>query len=347
MYKFLKNIFVVVGVMLALPFSAHATPMIIGYIPSYHGIENQLERIDLSKVTHLTLAFLHPNKQGEFIENNQPSCMTGQHGFPLRVSEIEHLLEKAHRSNVKVLVSIGGAAYPSCAGDWRTLLSSENRDKTIKNVLAFVHELGFDGLDIDIESKMLTDIDNNGDFLPFIKSLKQSLMAHDKLLTAATGSYIGGMLPESTLPLFDFVSVMSYDAVGPTWGSVGVEHSTLAKAEADLALWRNKGLSKKQLILGLPFYGYGFGKYKKNYSFDDIFGEFGPEKSKGDLIGNNCADCDYITFNGYQTIKAKTELALQLGAGVMIWELSQDVPANLGLLHMINETIKKNKNEKK
>ncbi len=334
---------VVIG--LVLPIYGHAMPKVIGYLPSYHGIENQLERINLSKVTHLMLAFLHPNKQGKFVENNQPSCMVGQHGFPLRLGEIHHLIDKAHRSNVKVLVSIGGAAYPDCAGDWRILLSSENRDKTIKNLLAFVDELGFDGLDIDIESKVLTDIDNNGDFLPFIKSLQQNLILQDKLLTAATGSYVGGMLPESTLPYFDFVSVMSYDAVGPTWGNVGVEHSTLAKAKADLALWRSKGLTKEQLILGLPFYGYGFGKYKKNYTFDDILGEFGPEKSQGDLIGKNCAQCDYITFNGYQTIKAKTELALQFGAGVMIWELSQDLPSSLGLLHTINETINKNKNE--
>ncbi|MDO6427267.1 glycosyl hydrolase family 18 protein [Thalassotalea sp. 1_MG-2023] len=345
MYKCLKNIFVAVGVMLVLPISGHATPKIIGYIPSYHGIESQLDRINLSKLTHLTLAFLHPNKQGVFIENNQPSCMAGQHGFPLKISEIEHLLKKAHDSNVKVLVSIGGAAYPLCAGDWRKLLSPENRDKTIKNLLAFVHDLGFDGLDIDIESRMLTDIDNKGDFLPFVKLLKENLMAHEKILTAATGSYLGGMIPESTLPHFDLVSVMSYDAVGPTWGKVGVEHSTLAKAKADLALWRSKGLSKEQLILGLPFYGYGFGKYKKNYTFDDILGEFGPNKSKGDLIGTNCAKCDYITFNGYQTIKAKTELALKQGAGVMIWELSQDVPASMGLLHIINETINNNKKE--
>lgn len=334
-----------VGLTLITPVSGYTTPKIIGYLPSYHGIEKQLEQIDLAKVTHLTLAFLHPNKQGVFIEKNQPACMVGQHGFPLRINEIHHLINKAHRSNVKVLVSIGGAIYPSCAGDWPTLLSPNKRDETIKNLLAFVHDLGLDGLDIDIESKMLTDIDKSGDFLPFIKSLKDNLKTQNKLLTGATGSYVGGMLPESTLPYFDFVSVMSYDAVGPTWGNVGVEHSTLTKAEADLALWRSKGLSKQQLILGLPFYGYGFGKYKQNYTFNDILGEFGPEKSKGDLIGNNCADCDYITFNGYQTIKAKTELALQQGAGVMIWELSQDVPANMGLLHIINETINNIKKE--
>ncbi|MDO6445996.1 glycosyl hydrolase family 18 protein [Colwellia sp. 1_MG-2023] len=317
-----------------------AKTVVIGYLPSYYGLMKQVEHVDFTKITHLTLAFLHPNKQGVFLEDKQPTCMVGEFGKPLKSDEIVYAVNKAHQAGVKVLISFGGASYPSCAGDWQQLLLADKRAAIVNRLLHFVDEFNLDGVDIDIEGNLLTEIDNQGNFLPFVKALNNSLVAQEKLLTAATGSYIGGMLPQSTLKYFDYVSIMSYDAVGPTWGDVGVEHSTLIKAKADIQLWKKRGLTKEKLILGLPFYGYGFGQYKANYSFNDLLNEFGEKAIQADLIGKNCELCSYLTFNGYKTTKAKTELAIKQGAGVMIWELSKDHQSSKGLLNIINETVK-------
>ena len=76
-----------------------------------------------------------------------------------------------------------------------------------------------DGLDIDIEGELMMRIDAAGNYTPFVRELATALHARSKLLTAATGSYPGGMVPDASLPYFDLLGIMSYDQVGPTWGS--------------------------------------------------------------------------------------------------------------------------------
>jgi ABC-type protease/lipase transport system fused ATPase/permease subunit len=47
---------------------------------------------------------------------------------------------------------------------------------------------------------------------------------------------------------------------------------------------------------------------------------------RGDVVGRLCAGCDYITYNGIETLRRKAELAGAWGAGVMVWEIDQDTP---------------------
>jgi len=123
---------------------------------------------------------------------------------------------------------------------------------------------------------------------------------------------------------------------------VGTEHSTYAMAQSHIATWQARGLPKSKLVLGLPFYGYGFNGYAASYGFSDIVNQFGAAAAQTDLIGTPCASCAYITYNGIPTIKAKTRLALQQGAGVMIWELSQDGTGANSLLSAVRAEIGSN-----
>jgi GH18 family chitinase len=44
-------------------------------------------------------------------------------------------------------------------------------------------------------------------------------------------------------------------------------------------------------------------------------------------------------YNGPATIQRKTELAMRLVGGIMIWELSQDARGNDSLLRVIGATV--------
>jgi chitinase len=123
---------------------------------------------------------------------------------------------------------------------------------------------------------------------------------------------------------FDFVNVMSYDAIGPSWGSPGSEHSPYEAAARDLALWRARGVPKERLVLGVPYYGYGFGSYRPNWTYRDLIETFGRAAEATDVVGTACAGCSYITFNTPSTIGRKARLAAEEAAGVMVWEVSQD-----------------------
>ncbi len=317
-----------------------AKPVVIGYIPAFRAMAATMDATDLNLVTHINISFLNPDASGALIKNDAMLCMPNAAGASTTASDLRYVINKAHQANVKVLVSVAGGVIPSCSGDWNSLLHASNRQAFVDKLIKFVDDFNLDGLDVDLEGDVLTKIDKAGDYTPFIQALSDQLKTRNKLLTCATASYEGGMIPISSIQYFDYVNIMSYDTIGPSWGVAGVEHSTYAQAVRDVTLWKNRGLSQEKLVLGVPFYGYGFGTYAANYTFKEILANFGTENSDKDLIGNACANCNYLTYNGISTIKNKTRLALQQGAGIMIWELSQDATGNLSLLKAINTEMK-------
>ena len=306
---------------------------IVGYIPAYKGLKQSIDNAQLNKLTHINISFLNPDMNGVLLHGNAMACMANDTKENITRSELIYAINKIHQAGAKVLISVGGGVLPHCSGHWPKLLAPENRDSLLNNLLRFVDNFNLDGLDIDIEGDLLTKIDNSGNYVPFIKALSFELKKRQKLLTVATASYEGGSVPTSSLPYFDFVNIMSYDQIGPTWGQVGDEHSSYQHAVKEINLWKSRGLRKNQLVLGVPFYGYGFGSYTDVYSFKELLERFGNVVVDKDVIGRICADCDYVTFNSIETIKAKTELALHQGTGIMIWELTHDAKGQYSLLN--------------
>lgn len=319
--------------------SVAAETKVIGYIASFTDMKAAIDKTDLSKLTHINLSFTNPNAQGKLVDNGVMTCMPGRAGGNVSAAEVRYVIDKAQAAGVKVLASVAGGVIPECSGNWETLLQPANRQALVDNLIAFMEEFGLDGIDVDIEGWLLTNIDNAGNYTPFIQALSAQLDARNKLLTCATASYVGGMIPVSSIPYFDFVNIMSYDAIGPSWGPAGTQHSPYSMAVDHVNLWKNRGLTKEQLVLGVPFYGYGFGTYKSDYTYASILAEFGADAATKDLIGNACAGCNYITYNGAATIKAKTQLGLEHGSGIMIWELSQDAAGANSLLKVIDDEI--------
>src|SRR3546814_20504454 len=93
------------------------------------------------------------------------------------------------------------------------------------------------------------------------------------------------MIPVTSIPYFDLVNVMSYDAIGPSWGEAGAEHSSYAMAARDLDLWLARGVARERLVLGVPFYGYGFGGEKANWSYRELAAAHGLNATKADENG--------------------------------------------------------------
>lgn len=316
-----------------------AETKVIGYIASFTDMKATIDKTDLSKLTHINLAFTNPDAQGKLIDNGVMTCMPGMQGGNVSVADVRYVVGKAQAAGVKVLASVAGGVIPSCSGNWEILLQPVNRQSVVDNLIALMEELGLDGIDVDIEGVLLTSIDNAGNYTPFIQALSAQLIARQKLLTCATSSYVGGMIPVSSIPYFDFVNIMAYDAIGPSWGPAGAQHSPYSMAVEHVNLWKNRGLTKEKLVLGVPFYGYGFGTYKSDYTYAGILAEFGDDAATKDVIGSACAGCNYITYNGAATIKAKTQLGLDQGSGIMIWELSQDAAGANSLLNIIDDEI--------
>ncbi|MFL9839964.1 glycosyl hydrolase family 18 protein [Sphingomonas sp. ST-64] len=303
--------------------SAPRQPVMVGYIAAFKGIDPTIARVRLADYTHFNIAFANPDADGAFERDGQLTCMPAPLGAKTHVAELHAQVGRLRANGAKVLVSIGGGVIPSCSGDWSALLAADRRDATVAALVALSDTLGLDGIDVDLEGELLTAIDRAGDYTPFIAALSRAMQARGKLLTCATASYDGGMIPVASIRYFDLVNVMSYDAIGPSWGPAGAEHAPLAMARRDLALWLERGVAPERLVLGVPFYGYGFNGVAANWSYRDLLAAY-PEAAKRDRIGTPCAGCRYITYNGPATIEAKARLARRQAGGVMVWEVSQD-----------------------
>lgn len=316
-------------------------PVIIGYLPAFKGpMLPYMDSIDLTKVTHINLSFVNPDPQGQILNGDLMACMDTEGHGALPVSDVQAVIDRAHKAGVKVLVSLGGGIIPKCSGDWPTLLKPENRAVTVANIIRFLDQTGLDGIDVDLEWDVLTAIDTAGEYTPFIQALSAELKKRGKLLTCATASAEGGMVPVSSVPYFDYVNIMSYDAIGPSWGTPGDEHATLDMAKHDIAVWQARGAKKSQLVLGVPFYGHAFGSYRLGFhDYKGLLAEYGDTVAENDILGKACAGCDYVTYNGRPTIRLKAELARQNGAGVMIWELTADQPGPNSLLDALHDSL--------
>lgn len=299
------------------------TPVRVGYLPAFRGLEAVTARSDMTHYTHINIAFANPAGDGRMVDGAAMACMGGGANGAVSLAEFDAAVAKVRAAGAKVLVSLGGGTIPACSGNWADLLKPVTRSAVVRNLVALVDAHGLDGLDVDIEGALLTEIDKAGNYTPFIAELGAAMRARGKLLTCATASYEGGMIPQASVPWFDLVNVMSYDAIGPSWGTAGAEHSSFDQARHDLALWRKRGVARERLVLGVPFYGYGFGDYRPNYAYRDVLAEHGAAAAN-DVIGERCAGCSYITHNGPATLARKAALAQREAAGIMVWEITQD-----------------------
>lgn len=191
---------------------------------------------------------------------------------------------------------------------------------------------GFDGLDVDIEGPSI-----NEDYGVFIADLAAVLQPQGKLLTAALSQGYGGdHVPDAALGHFDFVNIMAYDATG-TWDRDRAgPHSSFDFAKAQVAYWKKRGLPASKSVLGVPFYGYGFGEAWRNHDYS--YAEIVKANPAAAQLDETAAT---IYYNGIPTIRAKAKYALeQQLAGIMIWSLNQDATGDLSLLSALDQVLR-------
>jgi chitinase len=291
----------VLGLLLLALAPAMAQFRVIGYLPSWTGDVNAVQ---YSKLTHINYAFLLPNADGSIQAIDNPA-------------KLQSLVAKAHASNVKVLISVGGwlngnpAPFESIGGN------AGYTSTFATNLVNFANQYGLDGIDIDWEHP---NANTANAYASLMQKLATELHSRGKLLTTAVagGTWAGpGILP-SVYGNLDFMNIMAYDDTPPN-------HSTYALASQSITYWQGRGLPKSKTVLGVPFYAQPSGT-----TFADLLAQGADPNA--DLFNNQ-------GYNGIPTIKSKTNLAFDQASGIMIWQLAGDAVGANSLLTAINQVV--------
>ncbi|WP_143097850.1 glycosyl hydrolase family 18 protein [Chitinophaga sp. CF118] len=290
------------GAFLIASLSSFAQFRVIGYVPSWSG---SLDQVQYSKLTHINYAFLLPTASGGLQSIENPS-------------KLQSLVSSAHANGVKVLISVGGwnngddSGFESLAGN------STYRTNFTTNIMNFVSQYNLDGADIDWEYPDAGTSSSN--YTALMTQLATALHAQGKLLTAAVVGTGGDGVSSSVFSQVDFLNLMAYDYNN-------YDHSTYTYASQSISYWKNKGLPASKTVLGVPFYG------------RPSWESYATIVNNG---GSPYADTyNGVGYNGITTMKSKVDLAYDQAGGIMIWELSQDLPKDnqYSLLSAIHDEV--------
>ncbi|AMR34358.1 hypothetical protein A0256_24340 [Mucilaginibacter sp. PAMC 26640] len=288
--------------------------MVVGYTRNHINLLAEVKKFQLEKLTHLNIAFLNPDSAGKF---STPT-------------DLKKVCRYAHKKHVQVLLSIAGGAPPKYLSG---MLAGDKQEVLISSLLKMVVDNKVDGIDVDLEGRM---IDSN--YESFVIHLGVALKAKQKLMTAAIATYYAKRYTDRALAQFDFVNEMSYDKTGPWDMDKPGQHAPYDMAVQDLDYWTiERGIPKAKLNLGLPFYGYGFGKdAPTDMAYKNIVNKY-PDAADTDQVSVSSGGTIY--YNGALTIKKKTKLAISKAGGVMMWQLLQDAEGDLSLLKVVSDEI--------
>lgn len=219
------------------------------------------EDVDWDSFTEMNYFALVPQADGTF-------CCTGEQEnmSPQRLAEI---VPAAHAHDKPILVSVGGwGTYDG----FRAAIRAPSRATLVQNIVDFVEEWGFDGVDVDMEPIHPED---RSDFVAFVRELRAALdpiptpMLERPRLTAAV-QWEASMFAELA-DVFDQINIMTYDMAGTfgdgwvTWHNATLENGgqtfpshggPLPSPMNEVTRFREAGVPAKQLGIGIDFYGY-------------------------------------------------------------------------------------------
>ncbi|MBQ8854630.1 MAG: glycoside hydrolase family 18 protein [Bacteroidales bacterium] len=315
----------VVFCLMMLAFCACASPsevaendsVVVAYVTSWSDVIP-----DPFCMTHINYAFGHVNDTFDGVRVDNPQ----------RLKDMVAL--KKVNPDLKVMLSVGGwgsGRFSEMAMDRKL------RRSFADDCLRVVEEFGLDGIDIDWEyptssaAGISYSPEDTGNFTMLMKDLRQ-VLGDGLLLTfasAASAEYVDFTAVE---PYVDFVNIMAYDmATAPK------HHSALYESEISGGMTSDKaarahlaaGMPAHKLVLGMPFYGRGSGRYADFNDFKDIKKdieayEIWDEKAQVPYI----ADTDGTLIVGYdnpRSLKIKCGYIKANGLrGAMYWDYDGD-----------------------
>jgi len=323
--------------------------MLIGY---YVGYERDLmppDEIEWSALTHIAVGAVLPKRNGQL----DLGFYLGPEDGPKFARD---LAKRAHANGVVPMLMIGGAG----AHDrFRSAASPKHRRAFVRNLVAAMRNLGYDGLDLDWEPMNPAD---QGPFKALVVALRRAL-PHAVLTTPAEITTL--TFPDvprvyrEVAPLLDRINIMTYGMEGPyegwkSWHSSpldGATPQTPSSVAATVTDFLAAGIPARELGVGIGFFGdcwtapvTGPGQDLRGstiaatdneMSYTSIMADyFTPSAAHFDQLAQvpylsfdmptGAKSCTYISYENQASIAAKGAWALDHGlGGAIVWTINQ------------------------
>jgi hypothetical protein len=300
----MKSLKVIVVFLFLLPLSSFyvKAQVVKGYFPSYRATTD-VDNVQYNKVTDIIYAFADISSSGTLTIQN--------------LALFKYLQSKCTANGVRLWVAIGG---PGAQSNFSSSVTAANRTGFANSCLNLCSTYGLAGVDIDWEFPAAGDAAN----LTAAASVIKSTFGTTYKLSAALGgesfNYLCVSIPNAhtngiqaaLFTYLDQVNIMTYD--GPTClGS----HTSLDFMTHAMDGWNALGCPYTKMYPGMAFYTRGGGAMWSSFATPARF--------------TNPTGIDSGTdFDSEITIQEKINEAMCVkGApGVMVWELSQDLPGS-------------------
>lgn len=319
-----------------------AQQITVGYYAAWNSSDLPFNKVEYSHLTHINVAFAYPlsNASLGFLEGGIP--------FPSLVSS-------AHAAGTKVLISLGGAA--NSYNFVNATASTALRRTLIDNLVNFLQANNYDGVDIDWETPANSTQTAQATALIQEMRLRFNQVSPSWLITMAVPpTDYGGQHFDfpNLLASVDWFNVMCYDFYG-SWSGYAGHDAPLYQPPADptragsdssaVVYMVLRGVPKSKFVLGVPFYAvqfYARGLYQRltsSATSNPVYADALNDLATGwvyhwDDVAKvpylmNADSTQFITFEDTNSVKLKVAFSVhQRLAGVMIWELSQDLVSN-------------------
>lgn len=294
---------------------------VVGY---YSGdlFNEPIEKLQTDKLTHIMYSFVIPKVDGTLHDLKNPK-------------QLEELVAKAHKDGAEVFISLGGWSYEGNALEpvFKELASTEEkRSAFIKNVCGMVEDYDLDGVELDWEhpNKSTAEI-----YEKLVVEMSDALRLKGKELSAAlNGSWYEdwaaedtSVITEKSLERFSFINVMAYDMNN-------ADHSPIWFFENSITYWLNRGLPPEKIVMGIPLYAKPSWKQYRHIVAEN------PEYAYVDYAPTKPLESYY---NGMNTIREKTIIALNRAGGIMLFDVNEDTNDETSIVSMIDDMLSSTK----
>ena len=223
--------------------------------------------------------------------------------------------------------------------EWIEQRNGKKRATLIANLVKYLIDNGYDGVDVDLEGKYITPNWEN-----FILETKTELdkVKKKKMWIAAA---LTGLPQKNTtaagMKALDWINVMSYDAKGVWDPADPGSHSPISQMTYGLNYFKNLDIPAWRLAFGIPAYGYWFGDDKKTA------GDFG----FATVVNTDpaYADVDEFTeperpertyyYTGRATVRRKVQIARDSNTNITIFRLGTDAMDEYSILKEVGRSM--------